>query len=201
MEPVAQGDFPGTPFEVITFDHHTDVLPGGVTAIPGDWQDPEKTASAVQKLRHDEHLDWAVKSGLARKVKVFSHVNATTPADVRIKVLCDPTWPDEFTQLNQPECFKVLAEIFLDDRHLDKFPAALPERPFILDLDCDGFLCRKALHPEQNRHWKSLLKNASGLTISRESDYVRLLAIKEDPPITDQWIIDTVFRQITELAL
>ena len=50
--------FPGSPFEVVTFDHHTDVLPSAVTPASGDWQSPEKTLSAVEKLRHDEHLDW-----------------------------------------------------------------------------------------------------------------------------------------------
>ena len=172
-----------TSLEVVTLDHHTDVVAAfrGREAVPsGSWMSPEKVSNAIAGLKHDEHIDWAIKSGLLERAQVIAHVNETTPADNRIKVLHDRNFPDEFTQLNEPEKFFPLASRVLDDGFLIPLLGEIPTGKYILDIDCDNFLCRKALYPENNTLWHKLIKNACAITVSKESDYVRILKLRNE---------------------
>ena len=53
----------GTLDFILTLDHHTDVLPAFSrmeTKPEIDRNNPEK---AILQLRHDEHIDWALRAG------------------------------------------------------------------------------------------------------------------------------------------
>ena len=181
---------------VVTLDHHTDVVSAfrGKESVPsGAWKSAEAVKNAISCLKHDEHIDWAIKSGLLEKALVLAHVNSTPPADDRIKVLHDPKFPDELTQLNEPEKFYPLASKVLDDDFLIPLLGDIPSGKYILDIDCDNFLCRQALYPEKDTLWKKLIRNACAITISKESDYVRILKMRNED-ISGESIADYLLK-------
>ena len=174
-------NMPDIPVSLITLDHHTDVVAAfrQQEQVSADaWKSPERVSDAISRLKHDEHIDWAIKSGLLAKAVVIAHVNATPPADERITVLHDSRFPDEFTQLNEPQKAFHLTSGILDDDFLIPLLGDIPEGKFILDIDCDNFVCRQALFPEKHLLWHKLIKNACAITVSKESDYVRILKLR-----------------------
>ena len=170
---------PERDLRVITLDHHTDVVAafrGSQPVFPEAWRSSERVAEAVRLLKHDEHIDWAVQTGLIKSAVVAAHVNLTPPASDKIKVVCDSSFPDEMTQLNSPEQFRPLADKILEDDFLAAQLTGVDiEKDFILDIDCDNFFSRKSLVPEHHSVFDTLIKNCCGVSISRESDYVRIL--------------------------
>lgn len=174
---------PNTPIGTITLDHHTDVVAayrGELTVKPGEWKCEQNVKNAISKLKHDEHIDWAVKSGVLEYAKVISHVNCTPAANERITVLHDGNFPDELSQLNEPEKFYPYAKNVLDDTFLVPLLGDIPSGKYILDIDCDNFLCHDALYPANFSFWHKLIKNACAVTISKESDYVRILKLPKE---------------------
>ena len=196
-----KNDVPDVPLAVLTLDHHTDVVQafrGNEDAVENAWKDPAAVEDAVMRLKHDEHIDWAVKTGMISSAFVIAHVNMTLPADNRIKVLYDEKFPDEFVQLNEPETFFPFASKVLDDTFLEPLLNGISLGKYILDIDCDNFLCRAALFPERSAVWKKLIKNACAVTVSKESDYVRLLRLKGEN-ITADDIVSQLLRLFEEL--
>ena len=171
-----------TPVAVLSLDHHTDVVRAFRDAAAGieegTWRHPEAVESAVARLRHDEHFDWAVKSGLVQEVFIASHTRATPPADDRLHVLCDPRWPEENEFLREPERFRALADSVLESDYLDRqFGDIGRYGAFILDIDCDYLLTRRVLSPRDGGYLDALLSRAELVTVSLESDWVRLLKL------------------------
>lgn len=192
---------PDTELAAITLDHHTDVVQafrGTKEVCHGAWQHPELVRQTIAELRHDEHIDWAVKTGVLTKAFVISHVDMTPAADNRITVLHDKNFPDELTQLNEPEIFRPFAGKVLDDRFLTPLIGNTLPKNFILDIDCDNFMCRSALEPVQYSLWHRLIKNACAISISKESDYVRLLRLKGENLSADD-IVDHLLELFREL--
>ena len=167
---------------VLCLDHHTDVVRAfrddAAAVGQGVWRSPEIVEDAVSRLRHDEHFDWAVRSGLVREVFIASHTRATVPADDALHVLCDPRWPDENEFLRDQELCRPLADSVLESDYLFRqFGAIGRYEPFILDIDCDYILTRRALFPGNAAYFDALLRRAELVTLSLESDWVRLLKL------------------------
>ncbi len=176
----------------VTLDHHTDVVQafrGAKEVVPGAWKSKECVLDAIAQLKHDEHIDWALQSGLTDYAKVIAHVNETTPANGRIELLFDPKFPDELTQLNEPEKFYLMAKNVLDDSFLTPLLKDVPSGAYILDIDCDNFLCRDALFPQNSKLWHNLIRHATAISVSLESDYVRILKFRNEN-ITAEEIAD-----------
>ena len=164
----------------VTLDHHTDIVPayrGAKNVFSGEWQSEQLVSEAVKQLKHDEHIDWALKSGTAGYAIIIPHVNMTMPADPRMSVLYNDHLPDEFIQLNEPEKFRPFADNIIDDSFLIPLLEDIPQTPYILDIDCDNFMTEKSLLPESAGLWHKLIKNASGISVSLESDYVKILRL------------------------
>ena len=194
-----------TPVRVLSLDHHTDVVRAfrddAAEIGEGAWRSPETVESAVARLRHDEHFDWAVKSGLVEEVFIASHTCATVPADRRLHVLCDPRWPEENEFLREPERCRALADSVLEGDYLFRqFGDIGRYGAFILDIDCDYFLTRRALSPRDGGYFDTLLCRAELVTVSLESDWVRLLKLpKED--ITGPFVASAVKTRFENLAM
>ncbi len=168
-----------TPPAVLSLDHHTDVLPAfrdpGRKVPVNGWLNPEAVRKAVQELRHDEHFDWAVQSGLVSSVTVSSHVSATPPARQELIVRCHEGWEDENHVFADPEKYRPLADSVLESWYLrDIFGDVLPDH-FILDIDCDYFNTVKSFHPSDRSYFELMLEKASLVTFSREEDWLKIL--------------------------
>lgn len=169
--------------QVVSFDFHTDVMRCFRGALPdpdaGAWHDPESVALAVERLRHDEHFDWALRSQTAADIRIISlSPCAVAPEHENLRVIRHPELPDMDAMLNDPAHFRPWASGVLDDGFLAPLLAdELPEKGFILDVDCDYFMCGEALTPARHLIFDTLVNRAGLVTISRESDWVRLLKL------------------------
>lgn len=168
---------------VLTLDHHTDVLPAFGARVPAGRQsfgcDPETVRRAIADLRHDEHLDFAIRSGLISSATLFSHVNYAENVNPGIEIINFQNLPE---YPSTPELRVQLQEYYghmLEHDYLQKCLGAAEFTPvdgeFILDLDLDYFISNRSVHPENGTLFKSLFEKCHCVTISMERDWVRLL--------------------------
>ena len=185
---------------VLTIDHHTDVVRAfrddSRIVSPGAWSDAESVQCAVEELKHDEHFDWAVRTGLIKSAYIASHTCATAPANGSLHICCDPAWPDENVFFQDPETYRELADSVLESDYLHRqFGEIEQYGKFIFDIDCDYILTAKALAPEDDSYFQMLLAKAEIVTISLERDWVRLLKFRSES-ITSETIAESISRRL-----
>lgn len=177
--------------ELLTFDHHTDTLAAFGRAAPDererlrlierfDFRSDSAVAEAIALLRHDEQIDLALRGGVVSRAVIVAHADHPGCANERIQVVCDRTWPELQTLLNDPEQFRPLAgAVFESDFLRARFEEAqfVPHAGFIFDLDLDYLLVERALEPDDGEVLEELLRRAGLVTVSLEADWVRLLRI------------------------
>ena len=179
----------------VTLDHHTDVLPAfGRSEYKGDF-DFSSDASVLRNLpflRHDEHIDWALRAGVLETALILSEENFTGPAHPAMRISCDPVWPDPQSVLNgTPEAVSA-AEQVLESGYLSRQIGEIPH-PLILDLDLDYFLCEKALHPADDSFFRRLVEEAELITVSLERDWQKILRLPGETLTSD-----SIFRHLQE---
>jgi hypothetical protein len=168
---------------VLSFDFHTDVMRcfRGREPDPADsaWRSADAVADAVAKLRHDEHFDWALRGGVIGSAVIAAlSPCAVAPEHEKLQVIRHPDLPEVDAMLNDPEAFRPLASSVLSDGFLEPLLAdIMPEAGFILDVDCDYFMCPEALDPLHHEVFDTLVKRAGLVTVSLENDWVRLLRL------------------------
>ena len=172
---------------VWTLDYHTDTMPcfrGTHPApAPDTWQNPAAPAEAVKLLRHDEHFDWAIRAGIISKAYIgICGDNTDIIAHPDISVYRPKDFPSSEVILNQPELFRPQAESVLESHFLSTLFPILPApgETYILDIDCDYILCRKALYPKDDKIITSLIQNAALITLSTENDWVKILKLPSE---------------------
>lgn len=168
---------------VLTLDHHTDVVQAfrneSIVVPEGAWRSEECVERAVAELKHDEHFDWAVRSGLIKEAFIASHTNATAPANGALHICMDPRWGEENDLFREPERLRPLADSVLESDYLYRcFGDIEKYGRFILDIDCDYFLTVKALSPQDDSYFRMLCQKAEIITVSLEKDWVRLLRFR-----------------------
>ena len=176
----------GTLDFILTLDHHTDVLPAFSrleTKPEIDRINPEK---AVLQLRHDEHIDWALRAGIMNRALILSHENFTEPAHPAIKVICPEIWPETQEILNSEPSAIFAAGKVLEPEYLQYAVTGDDlKKNYILDIDLDNFLCKKALHPEKPEFFLALANHAKGISISMERDWQRILRLRGETLTSD----------------
>ena len=170
------------PPPVLSLDFHTDTLACTARGIPApgpmDGLAPESVRNAVRILHHDEHFDWALRAGLISKAVILSISPQIGPTPCPgLRVLPFRAVPPVQTILNDPESARAFAGTILS--------RGLPESaeldftrssgPWILDIDCDVFLTENAPDYPEDGLFADWVRRASLITVSRESDWVKLL--------------------------
>ena len=175
------------PPAVWTLDYHTDTMPcfrGKHPAPASDtWQEPFAAAEAVKLLRHDEHFDWALRAGIISQAYIgICGDNTDIIAHPDISVYRPKDFPSSEVILNQPELFRPQAESVLESHFLSALFPILPApgETYILDIDCDYILCRKALCPKDDSVITRLIRNAALVTLSTENDWVKILKLPSE---------------------
>lgn len=169
----------GTLDFILTLDHHTDVLPAFSRLENKPEINRSEPEKAVVLLRHDEHIDWALRAGIMKEAIILSHENFTEPAHPAMRVICPELWPETQAILNSEPAAVSAAEKVLEPEYLQYavFRNDLTKN-YILDIDLDNFLCEKALHPEKPEFFLELANHAKGISISMERDWQRILRLK-----------------------
>lgn len=187
----------GRQYHAVTLDHHTDVLPAFHRCSSRgnyDFSTEEAVLSNLALLRHDEHLDWALRAGVLSSVRILSHEDFTECAHPAMTVSRDRIWPDVQEILDGTERARNAAEQVLETEYLERQIPEVPS-PLILDLDLDNFLCGQALHPRDPSYFLRLAEAAELITVSLERDWVRCLRFRGET-IT----ADTLLNDLLKLA-
>ena len=161
--------------QVLSLDFHTDTLNCQRRNIPL----PGDAATAVKVLHHDEHFDWALRSGIISQTVIIAlSPCAIPPEHPLLDVRNHPDIPDLPTILNAPDTARPVLETVLSDRFLAPLlPENFPSIPYILDIDCDFILCAKALEFPAGSLIGNLAAHAGLITLSEENDWVKILKL------------------------
>lgn len=173
------------PAQVLTLDHHTDVLPafGDRPNAGYDYRSDEAVTRAIGALRHDEHLDWAVTAGVIARATVISQEDFTLPARPELRVVCDPGWPPPQEFLAASERAREMAAGMLESEFLARQLGSAPlddELPLILDVDLDCFPSQASLSPRDPSLLRRLARQAVLITVSREREWQNILRFPEE---------------------
>ncbi len=166
----------GRKVHILTLDHHTDTLPA-FTHYNETHPEPHpvngvSAEDAIPDLRHDEHFDFAVKTGIIQSGTIFSHVNFSVDVNPALTIVHDKPADESIEALGHYYA-QILESEFLS-RNLKTAP--LPGGvPYILDIDLDCFKGARSVAPESPDVFLELIRNACAVTVSRERDWVRLL--------------------------
>lgn len=189
--------------EVVSLDFHTDTLPAFLRFIqkggtpPEFSANPEKVAENLKYLRHDEHFDYALKSGIVNSITLISHFDftASVPEGLTIYV------PDEVRNLQEQDVNLLDEEFFrradkmLESEFLSTKLQAIPDKPYILDIDLDYFVTRRSLHPERPEFFAGLMQHAEFITFSMEREWVKILSRPEDR-MNSEYILQQLMNMI-----
>ncbi len=194
---------------LLSFDHHTDTRPAFHAAAGSeserkawvdafDYRDDASIRLAISRLRHDEQFDLALRSGVVSRVALVTHFTGDGEHAPGIDLASDRSWPPLNQLLNEPETFRPLARGVLEKEWLGErlrearfAPESSPL--FIFDLDLDYLLTCDAALPEDGSLFRDLLQRAGCVTVSRERDWLRLLAL--DREVTPEFLLKQLFGE------
>lgn len=207
---------------VLTFDHHTDLnLTFQHELYSRDKQhnyesSEELTAyrsqllnevsegnfETIKKLKHDEHVDTAVKSGIVKKVLVHAKDSYPgRPADV-YSINGDEDYAGQ-PIINNPRNYQD-PNLAINSKQLEDsfqlFDRCIPREEwlnnFILDIDLDYFTTTKAIKPKDNAFFKLLIKKALVISIAKESHWISIWRRDSDKELTVDYLLTELFKLI-----
>lgn len=182
---------------LVTIDHHTDTSAAFRAELAGlperDYESLKKTwleeASftrpqsievAIHRLRHDEHIQFAIDAGIISAAFVIAQNAMTTGVDVfnSHKICC--------YEVSEKDWDRIIESEFLDNAlaHFKKisgeagFSQWNEDRPIIFDIDLDAFKTKKSIRPDCSRTLSGLASQAGLVTIATEPDFVLNCAIE-----------------------
>ncbi len=172
--------------------------------------------SCIKKLKHDEHIDFAVRTGIANKVFSFgsktfgsrSHNKRVFNEDCEGSYCNEPII--ECTPLCLPNCKKTGHDIQCQKKFAD---GAIEEdfllfgikyiqhyescffNKYILDIDLDYFNTEKAFKPSHPNMFHHLIRNSDIITIAKESSCVQTRKLANEN-IDSSKILDSIILHI-----
>lgn len=173
-----------TPLFVLTLDHHTDTLPAftHMTEISGekfflkaDYRNSEDILQALKYLRHDEHFDYALQCDIIHGASFFTHQNFSVDHDPRLQIIHEAPVDNDLSTLKAYYSQALESDFLLHNLKTANLCINQLPQPFILDIDLDYFKGEKSIQPQNADVFADMIRQASAVTISRETDWVRLL--------------------------
>jgi hypothetical protein len=197
---------------LLTFDHHADTRSAfyrHASELEGqEWgqvkdqliarveiNEPSTIAAALERLRNNEHIDFALQTGILSDAVVFSLLSVGVCRDYANSKICyiDPCCTskcnknshDEECQIDVSDKVIEGQELLFKLNQINRFIpgfffADKIYKKYILDIDLDCFHTKKAINPEDLTVFNYLVKNAEIITIATEEDYVELEKIDDD---------------------
>jgi hypothetical protein len=188
---------------LISFDSHTDSHRAFLKHLGLHWDSPElveqgealvrKTkfddaasiSRAIEHLAHDEHIDCARRVGIISRVFIFLGAIGDGVRLPNTKVFDDDCLPNCSKLAHDDECQRLLADHLLEPLILrprinsvsTELGMPIEDAAYILDIDLDVFLTRRAATPHDPSLFRQLLHHAKAITIAREPDCVEVLRL------------------------
>lgn len=211
---------------LLTFDHHMDTRSAFYRhsrKVAGlEWRtvkdqlianaDIDKSSTiraALERLCNDEHIDFALQTGMISDAVVFSLLSAGICRDYAnskiyyIDPCCTSKWNksscgdecqlDVYNKVIEGE--ELLFKLNQINQFIpDFFTGNRINRKFILDIDLDCFHTKKAINPVDRSVFNYLVNNAEIVTIATEGYYVELE--KKDNDINESYLLEKLLSHI-----
>ena len=211
---------------LLTFDHHMDTRSAfyrhscEVAGLEwrsvrdqlianADINDSNTIASSLDKLRNNEHIDFALQTGMISDAVVFSLLNVGICRDYSNNNIyyIDPCCTSKCKKSSHDyECqIDVYDKVIEGDEllfKLNKINKFIPDffisnrinKKFILDIDLDCFHTKKAINAVDMSVFNYLVNNAEIVTIATEGYYVELE--KKDNDINENYLLEKLLVHI-----
>jgi hypothetical protein len=204
------------PIALISFDYHTDLrkafsLRASQASLIESGQNQfiqnrlsrvditcsSSIASAITELRHDEHIDFAIQTGIVKAA--FVSLGCGSPGmphkDVHVYSF-DPCIPTCRRSPHNEACLMkragmVIESEILSPRVVDmekKIGCGLHAGNMVLDVDLDIFNRRKAIAPNDISVFHHLIQSAMLVTIAREPNCVANLKLVKDKKLNANYL-------------
>lgn len=200
---------------MITLDHHTDTHRAFLQYSSNlrtlgyedkkakklvsliDYKVDETVINAIEKLRNDEHIDAAIKSGIISKAFVISYDASFDNPKVyeesfsvqhhhesKIYTIGNICYVGCEKNRHNDDCIishfnQAIESIFLDDKLKtiykmcpDCIKGNLFDKEYILDIDLDYFHTCKSINPKDIKTFHKLIRNSKIITIALEPCFV-----------------------------
>ena len=165
-----------------------------------DWSSDESVTEAIGKLRHDEHIHAAAKSGTLTasfSIQLCDQDGYLEPKDGiyvvphKCAIGCQKKVYDDECAVHH--ALEIIEASYLDDqvRRIGEITQGLglpniESLPYILDIDLDAFHSIKAANPGDATTFRRLIRGALAITIATEPKWVKdLWADKDNEPSVD----------------
>lgn len=189
---------------LISLDHHTDTSPPFRHYIRThqktenflsaqskhlesiDFTNSKTVASAIEKLRNDEHIVTAIKTNIISSAFILAHNADDTDIDIykEHKIVCRNI-SDHDTVLESSTLAKAFQDFNSTLKEADR--SQLFTKPYILDIDLDYFNTFKSIDPEDSNYFKKLIQHAGLISIATEPEYVKSCAL--EPGLTSEFLM------------
>ena len=164
---------------ILTLDHHTDVLPAFSRMEDPPEIDRSQPERAVSQLRHDEHIDWALRAGIMKRSIIIAHENFTEPAHPAMTVIRPEIWPETQAVLDSaPEAYAAAGSVLETGYLRGALQGIDLSGKYILDLDLDNFLSMRSVQPEDPSFFLELAAHAEGVSVSMERIWQKILRLR-----------------------
>ena len=207
---------------LLTFDHHTDLhraFQGELNRISlqtkftsqDDWVKAqnklltkliENNFYSIDELKHDEHIDAALKLGFINKALVYSYDSYRNKPDRVYCISGDENYANQLV-INNPRNYddndKVInsKELIYD---FQLFQLYIPQEVwidnFILDIDLDFFKTCKSIKPKDISFFKLLIEKSIAISIAKESVFVNSWKSEFDDKLSVEYLLDELIKLI-----
>ena len=145
-------------------------------------------------LKHDEHLDFSVRTDIIDTVFILSTNSNVTSSNPNVHIVdgtteyqgqriieyspscipgCEKDIHDEECRISRAE--SSIEDTFLEDAVLQaEIISSSFFNRYILDIDCDYFNTEESLYPGEYETFKNLIREAEFITIALESECVKI---------------------------
>ncbi|MCU0349352.1 MAG: UPF0489 family protein [Flavobacterium sp.] len=209
---------------LLTFDHHTDLhraFQGELNRISlhtkftsqVDWDIAqnkllieliENNFTSINELKHDEHIDAALKLGFINKALVYSYDSYRNRPD---RVYCINGNENYANQLviNNPRNYDNNNEVISSKEltaNFKLFNLCIPQENwinnFILDIDLDFFKTCKSIKPNDISFFKMLIEKSIAISIAKESVFVNSWKTEFDDKLSVEFLLNELIALIQE---
>lgn len=207
---------------LLTFDHHTDLHRAfqgklnGIKSFRGittqkEWDDVQheflteliaNNFNSIDNLKHDEHIDAALKLGFLNKVLVYSYDSYQNRPD---RVYCINGNENYSGQLviNNSRSYGE-DDTVIDSKQLiqnfNLFDLCIAKEDwidnFILDIDLDFFKTCNSIKPNDISFFKTLIDKSIAVSIAKETLFVNSWQKEYDDKISVKYLLDGLIKII-----
>lgn len=211
---------------LLTFDHHMDTRSAfcrhSCKVAGSEWRtvrdqlitnvdinDSSTIASSLDKLCNDEHIDFALQTGMISDAAVFSLLSAGICRDYANSKIyyidpcctskCKKSSHDDECQIDVYDKIIEGEELLFKLNQINNFIPGFfilnrINKKFILDIDLDCFHTKRAINAVDMSVFNYLVNNAEIVTIATEGYYVELE--KKDNDINENYLLEKLLAHI-----